>query len=371
MLIEEAVVGHQRVACLREIQNSIQDSSKQLLEDKIDALGVRSLFQSTDREIRGPNDSLLVFRGLQTHTAASIKSIERFTRAWVDEAHTISQKSLDILTPSFRAPGSELWFSWNPDKADDPIEKLFLENENDPDFILVRANYSDNPWFPAELRADMERDKRRDPDKYAHIWLGGYQRRSAAAVFRNWKIGTVDVPDAARPYFGADWGFSIDPTVLVRCWLLDGRTLYIDREVWQVGCEIDRTPGLFLKIADERVPNVRRWPIRADSARPETISFMQRQGWNITPAIKGAGSVEEGVAFLQSVDIIVHPDCTKAINELSMYSYKIDKRTDEVLPLLEDDNNHVIDALRYALEDARKRRPMLISDSVLEGSRMR
>lgn len=368
LLIEEALAGHQRIACLREVQNSIKDSVKLLLEDKIERFGLRRLFKSTDLEIRGPNDSLFIFKGLQNHTAASIKSLEGFTRAWVEEAHTISQRSLDIMTPTFRS-GSEMLFSWNPSKPTDPVDRLFLENDGDPEFILVRANYSDNPWFPEDLRSDMERDKRREPEKYAHVWLGGYQRRTEAAVFKNWKIGVLDVPSDARPYFGADWGFAVDPTVLVRCWLLSDRRLYIDREIHKVGCEIDHTPALFEQINDERIPSIRRWPVRADSARPETISYMQRAGFNIAPALKGAGSVEEGVAFLQSVDIVVHPDCLKAIDELALYSYKTDKLTNEVLPVLEDKDNHVIDALRYALEDARKRRPMIVSDDVLHRAR--
>lgn len=352
LLIEEALMGHQRVACVREIQNSIKDSVKRLLEDKIAEFEVGDLFESTEVEIRGPHESLFVFRGLQNHTANSIKSLEGFTRAWVEEAQTISDRSLDILTPTFRS-GSEMLFSWNPDSPKDPVDKLFLQNESDPEFILVRANYSDNPWFPPELRVDMERDKRRDPDKYAHVWLGGYRRRNEASVFRNWKIDRVEIPAGTRPYFGADWGFSVDPTVLVRCWLLPNRILYVDREVHKVGCEIDHTPALFAKINDERIPDVKRWPIRADSARPETISYMQRQGFRIVPAVKGAGSVEEGVSFLQSVDIVVDPSCTHTIDELSLYSWKTDPRTGEVLPILEDKKNHVIDSLRYALEAAR------------------
>lgn len=352
LLIEEALMGHQRVACVREIQNSIKDSVKRLLEDKIAEFGVGHLFESTEVEIRGPHESLFVFRGLQNHTANSIKSLEGFTRAWVEEAQTISDRSLDILTPTFRS-GSEMLFSWNPDSPKDSVDKLFLENQGDPEFILVRANYSGNPWFPPELRVDMERDKRRDPDKYAHVWLGGYRRRNEASVFRNWKIGQVEIPAGTRPYFGADWGFSVDPTVLVRCWLMPNRILYVDREVHKVGCEIDHTPNLFAKINDGRIPDVKRWPIRADSARPETISYMRRQGYRIVPATKGAGSVEEGVSFLQSVDIVVDPSCTHTIDELSLYSWKTDPRSGEVLPVLEDKKNHVIDSLRYALEAAR------------------
>lgn len=352
LAVIEAISGHQRFVCAREVLNSIADSSKQLIEDKIAQFGLMDQFRITDKEIiYPPTDTLFVFRGLQSHTANRVKSMEGFTRLMIDEAQTVSQKSLDVATPTFRDPGSQIWASWNPVKASDPIDRLFRENKDDPDFVCVEVNYSDNPWFPDELRKDMERDKRRDPDKYAHIWLGKYQQNSETRVFKNWRIGSrgeFAKPDEVRFFYGADWGFSVDPTVLVRCFIVD-RTLYVDAEAYQVGCEIDKTPALFDKIGGSR-----KWPIRADSARPETISYMNRQGFKIYGSIKGAGSVEDGVEFLKSHDIVVHPDCRHTIDELSLYSFKVDKQTNEVLPVLEDKENHVIDAMRYALEGARR-----------------
>jgi phage terminase large subunit len=364
-LIEDMLCEHVRAACVREIQNSIKDSVKQLIEDKIDRLGVADRFYINDTEIRGPNDGLVIFRGLQNHTASSLKSLEGFNRCLVEEAQTITQRSLDILTPTFRSPGAELWFAWNPFSAKDPVEQLFEVNKDDPDFALVTVNYYDNPWFPKELRLDMERDKRRDPDKYAHIWLGGYRRSSEASVFRNWRIEEFEAPQDARFYYGADWGFSVDPTVLTRCYL-HGRTLYVDYEAYKVGCEIDRTPELF-----DTVPGSRKWPITADSARPETISYMNRHGFRMTPAVKGQGSVEDGIEFLKSYDIVVHPRCAHTIDELSSYSWVVDKKTEEVLPVLADKDNHVIDALRYAVEGLRRKGPVIVSPEMLEIARRR
>jgi phage terminase large subunit len=353
-LVVQCLLGHTRAACLREIQDSIKDSVKQLIEDKIQALGLASRFNITEREIVGPNESLFIFRGLQNHTATSIKSLEGFNRAFVEEAQTISQKSLDLLYPTFRDDGTELYFAWNPTHEKDPVERFFRENEGDPDFICVQANFRDNPWFPDKLRKDMLRDQQRDPDKYAHVWLGKYQRSSEARVFRNWKVEEFDTPKDARYYFGADWGFAVDPTVLVRCWIKD-RVLYVDQEAWQVGCEIDRTPALF-----DKIPGSRQWPIKADSSNPQSISYMARQGFrNITPAVKGPGSVEEGIEFLKGYDIVVHPRCKHVIDELSTYSYEVDRKTDEVLPKLADKKNHTIDSLRYALEGVRRAPPVL------------
>jgi phage terminase large subunit len=336
-----------RVACVREVQKSLKNSVKLLVEDKIKSLGAKG-FEILDAEIRTPGGGVIIFQGMQNHTADSIKSLEGFDIAWVEEAQSLSQRSLDLLRPTIRKPGSELWFSWNPNKPSDPVDVL-LRGESPPaDAVVVEVNWSDNPRLPAELRADLEDDRRRDPDKFAHIWGGHYSLNSQARVFRNWKVEAFEAPADAIHRFGADWGFAIDPTALVRCHI-DGRTLYVDYESVEVGCEIDKTPALFDKIAGSR-----KWLIRADSARPETVSYMKRQGFRITAALKGPGSLEDGVEFLRAFDIIVHPRCVNVINELTLYSYKVDPQTEEILPLLDDKNNHTIDALRYALEELRR-----------------
>lgn len=365
MLIEDCIRQHTRAACLREVQRSIKDSVKQLLEDKIRQHRLDALFRITDQEISGPNDSLIIFRGLQSFstgggTASTIKSLEGFNRAFFEEAQTISQRSLDLATPTFRAPGAEMWFAWNPRHETDPVDRLFRENTDDPDFVSVKVTYADNPWFPDDLRRDMERDKVRDPDKYAHVWLGEYERKSEARVFRNWKIEDFETPERVdRFYFGADWGFSVDPTVLVRCFIV-GRKLFVDHEAYMVGCDIDRTPSLF-----DSVPGARAWPIVADSARPETISYMRRAGFNVSPARKGKGSVEEGVEFLKSFDIVVHPRCKHVIDELTFYSYEQDRLTGEILPVLRDEKNHCIDALRYAVESTRRSNGVVLTGPII------
>lgn len=175
-----------RAVCLREVQNSIKDSVKQLIEDKISQYGLLSEFDITDAEIRGPNDSLFVFRGLKSYNAASIKSLEGFNVAWAEEAQTITQKSLDLLIPTIRSDDAELWFSWNPDQPTDAVDRL-LRGDPLPNSVAVRANYSDNPWFPEALRSDMERDKNSDPAKYAHVWLGEYQSQ-ADQQFISWDL---------------------------------------------------------------------------------------------------------------------------------------------------------------------------------------
>jgi phage terminase large subunit len=227
---------------------------------------------------------------------------------------------------------------------------MLLRGDNLPkDAIVVKANFTDNPWFPEVLKDEMEYDRKRDPDKYRWVWRGEYQSRSEARVFNNYVVEEFEAPRGATFRLGADWGFSVDPSVLIRCYL-EGRTLFVDYEAYMVNCEIDMLPDLF-----DGVPDSRKWFITADNARPETISYMKKHGYpRINSSIKGAKSVEDGIEFLKSFDIVVHPRCEHTIEELDKYSYKIDKLTDEVLPILEDKHNHVIDALRYACEGVRK-----------------
>lgn len=411
--IEEMFVGHTRLACLRETQTSIKDSVKQLLEDKIAKMEFEDsetgkryplapYFKITEREIVCPRtESLAIFKGLQNHTATSAKSMEGFNRVWYEEAQSLSARSIEIATPTFRTEDSEQIFTWNPDKGftigergrpegGDPVDMLFADSiepintpagpyglrkpgEGDADFVCVHVDYCDNPWFPVSLSKDMERDRQRDPEKYGHVWLGGYRRNTDAQVFRNWKVERFDPPAPGTAlYFGADWGFTIDPTVLVCCFLVD-RTLYVWREAWQIGCGIDQRGALFDRIdpewgtAKSKEPGwksiARRYQITADSAEPQTIDYLKRNGFpRIVAAVKGPNSVEEGVTFLQSCDIVVHPDCRHVVDELTLYSYKTDKKSGQVLPELEDKKNHTIDSVRYALESVRRRQSTSISE---------
>ena len=350
MLIEQSIIQRTDAVCLREIQKSLKFSVKKLLENKISSMNAGAYFEVQNEQIKSTNGGVIIFQGMQDHTSDSIKSLEGFKIAWFEEAQTASQRSLDLLRPTIRAPGSQLWFSWNPRFATDPIDQLLRGPTPPPNAIVVEANYADNPWLPIELLEEMEYDKRRDPDKYAHIWLGKYQSNTSSRVFKNWAIEEFEVDPSAVIRQGADWGFSVDPTVLVQAYIV-GRKLYIPYEAYRVGCEIVDTPALFMSL-----PDAEKWPMVADSARPETISHLRKNGFpKITSAVKGPKSVEEGVGFLQGFDIVVHPRCVHTIDELTLYSYKTDPLDEsKILPVLADKDNHVIDALRYALEGARR-----------------
>lgn len=346
-----------RFACIREIQKSLAQSVKRLIEDKIEKLGVGSRFDVLESQIRTPGSGLIVFNGMQNHTADSIKSLEGFDGAWCEEAQSLSAHSLRLLRPTIRKPNSELWFSWNPESADDPIDQLLRGPNRIKDATVVEANWSDNPWFPDVLDAERRMDLERDQDTYDHVWGGGYLTISDAIIFRNRvSVETFETPADARFFHGADWGFSQDPTVLIRCFVKDD-VLYIDREAFGHGVELDDTPALFDGLdADGRSPgaqpSARKWPIKADNARPETISHIKKKGFPlIAPADKWKGSVEDGVACLKSFKkIVVHERCPHIAKEFRMYSFKVDRVTGDILPIIVDKWNHGIDALRYALD---------------------
>ena len=353
LLLARCLQAPTRAVCAREIQKSLEQSVKRLLEDQIARYDLGSQFRILNTHLETPGGGIVIFQGLQQHTAESIKSLEGYDIAWVEEAQTLSQRSLDILRPTIRKAGSELWFSWNPNQPTDPVDAFLRGQSLPPGAIVVGTTYRDNPWLPPDLKVELEWDQARDPDKFAHIWLGQYQRKSHARVFRNWTVADapMEPPHGTEFYFGGDWGYAIDPSVLVRCWI-HGRTLYVDREVYKIGCEIDYLPALFDTLEHGQA---REWLIIADSARPETISYLRRHGYpRMEPARKGAGSVEEGVTWLQNYDIVVDPRCRHTIDELTLYSYKTDRLTGEVIPVLEDTRNHVIDALRYATERIRR-----------------
>lgn len=360
------------ILCAREFMNSLDESSMMEVKEAIlSEPWIASYFEIGERYIRTKDRRIeYKFAGLR-HNIDSIKSKARILILWVDEAEPVSSTAWDKTLPTVREEGSEIWVTWNPEVEGSATDKTFRQNPPD-DAIIVEMNYTDNPWFPEVLKKQMEWDRKRDPDKFAHIWDGGYNTRSETRVFHNWeqRFFTTDESEVERFYYGADWGFSIDPTVLVRGWIDEpARKLYIDHEVYQVGCEIDHTPALFAGDCphpDDRemawknpknyegIPGAMQWPIIADSARPETISYMRKKGFDIKPSKKGPGSIMDGIEFLKNYDIVVHARCKHTADELRHYRWKTDPRTDEILPVPEDKKNHVIDALRYSVELVRR-----------------
>ncbi len=361
LAVEEMVADpNLRFVCIREVQRSLKFSAKALIEGKIRALGVSHLFRVLETEIRRIGGrGVMIFEGMQDHTADSLKSLEGFRRAWVEEAQSLSKRSLDLLLPTIRADGSEIWFSWNPSQPDDPVDKLFqdLVEEEFPTkrgtvvgdgFILTHVNYLDNPFVPLVSVQEAERMRALDTDAYEHIWLGQYDEKSDSKVLAGkYRIDEFEPGDDwDGPYQGADFGFAQDPTTLVRCWI-HRRRLMVERETYKVGLELDDTAEHWKR----GIEGSEHYVTRADSAELAGISYLRRHGFpRIEPVEKWPGSVEDGVRFLrQFEEIVIHPRCVHAAEEARLYSYKIDSRTGDILPEIVDKHNHIWDAVRYAL----------------------
>lgn len=205
LLIEESLLNPGlRAVCIREVQKSLKESAKRLIEDKLKQfnLGEKQGFRILQDRIETPGNGVVIFQGMQDHTAESIKSLEGYSRAWIEEAQTLSARSLGLLRPTIRAEGSELWFSWNPTRKSDPVDLMLRGEEQPSDAIVVRANWSDNPWFPAVLEQERQDCGRTQPDQYPHIWegeyatvlTGAYYARHLAEAKAQGRIGKVQ-PD--------------------------------------------------------------------------------------------------------------------------------------------------------------------------------
>lgn len=173
-----------RSVCIREVQKDLKESAKLLIEDKLaqHQLGMTDGFRVYKDVIQTPKDGVIIFKGMQDYTAESIKSLEKFKRAWIEEAQTLTARSLTMLRPTIRVNGSEIWASWNPRRKSDAIDE-FLRSKRPNDAIIVQANWRDNPWFPDVLKKERETDLELYPERCDHIWEGGYATAFEGAYF--------------------------------------------------------------------------------------------------------------------------------------------------------------------------------------------
>lgn len=337
-----------RILCARELQNSLKDSVHAEVAAAIQSHPwLADHYEIGESYIRGRNGTEYLFKGLR-HNYQQIKSTSGVNICWVEEAETVSEQSWKNLTPTIRAPGSEIWLTWNPESEDSPTNHRFILDPP-PNSKLAKLNYNDNPWFPQELEEERQNDLRRDPDYYAHVWEGECVTRTDAQILGGkWKIEEFQPgKDWNGPYYGLDFGFAQDPAAAVKCWIHDQR-LWIEHEGGKIGLELDDTAAYMR----ERLPGMDKHVIRADNARPESISYLRRHGMpQMVGVKKGPGSVEDGIRYLRSFrDIVIHPRCEETARECRLYSYKIDRMSGDILPIPLDLNNHYIDATRYALE---------------------
>lgn len=342
-----------RILCARELQNSIKDSVHRLLQDQINLMGLQDSFEVLNTEIRSVTGSLFLFEGLR-YNVTRIRSMEGIDIVWVEEAEKVSDRSWEVLIPTIRADGSEIWATFNPDDEGDPTYVRLIKN-TPPNAVVRRVGWQDNPWLPEALRKEMEYLYRVDPDAAEHVWGGEFRMLPDAQVLAGkWIVSGFEIDkDWNGPYYGADWGFSTDPTVLTKCYI-GADNLYVDEEAYGVGIEIYDIPALFDQVSGSRVH-----VIRADSARPEMISYVKGKGFKIIGADKWPGSVKDGITFLRSFkQIIINPECRHAAQEAKLWRYKVDKLTEDVLPILEDGHEHTWDSVRYSIQPLIKKQPI-------------
>jgi len=331
----------------REHLNSLDESSLEEIKAAIASEPfLADYYEIGEKFVRTKNKRVsYAFAGLR-HNLDSVKSKARILLNWTDEAENVSEAAWRKLIPTIREEGSENWISYNPESPESATHRRFIE-QTPTGCVVTTMNWRDNPWFPAELDQERRDDMRLRPDTYDHIWEGAFLVRTDAQVFGG--CFTVDEfePDDRwdGPYYGLDFGFSQDPSAAVECWV-HKRKLYIRREAGKPKLELDDTAPYVI----DRIPGMDRATIRADSARPESISYLRRHGMpGIVSVEKWPGSVDDGIAHIRSYEgVVIHPDCTQTAREFRLYSYKTNTAGD-VLNVVLDANNHYIDAIRYAI----------------------
>lgn len=343
------------ILCAREYMNSLSDSSLEEIKTSIYNTNAGYYFDVGDKYVRTADKRVnYLFAGLNRNIN-SLKSKSNIILSWIDEAEPVGEMAWSKLIPTVRAERSEIWVTWNPEDEDSATDRRFRKGSPKHSRI-AEVNYTDNPWFPEVLEKSRLSDlENLDPATYAWIWEGAYRVESDAQILN----GKVDVREFLPadswqgPYYGLDWGFSQDPTAAVKCWVYDG-CLYVEYEAGKIGLELDDTAEFMIG----KLPGIERHVVRSDSARPESISYVRRNGLKHCKAVeKWPGSVEDGIAHLRSYRrIIIHPRCKQTIREARLYSYKVDKSSGDVLPIIIDANNHYLDSLRYALQPMIRKR---------------
>jgi phage terminase large subunit len=349
------------ILCAREFQNSLDESSMEEVKQAISSEPwLRDFYDIGERYIRTKDGRIkYVFSGLR-HNLESIKSKAKILLCWIDEAEPVSEQAYQKLLPTIREGGSECWVTWNPEERGSATDKRFRQ-EPPSRSVSAEVNYTDNPWFPDELDEQRREDQELlDAATYAWIWEGKYRENSDAQVLHG-KVRVKEFepgPDWDGPYHGIDWGFSQDPTAATKSWIHDKR-IWVEREAGGVQIETPDIPP----VVSRGIPGIERYEVLADNARPETISQVRRCGLpKCVAAKKWSGSVEDGVEYLRGFkEIVIHPRCKETIRESRLYSYKVDKRSEQILPDIVDKHNHYIDSLRYAHDKMIRKRDRTVT----------
>jgi phage terminase large subunit len=348
-LVAHASAGPERIVCGRQFQTSIKDSVKELLEQKIHKMGMAALFTSTDREIVNVSTgSRFTFIGMDRNPD-SAKSLEGTTIFWGEEAQSFTRRAVEVILPTIRHRRARFYWTWNPRFRTDPVDDMFRGSVAPARSYVKQVSWRDNPYFlRTRLKSEYDRSLAKNPKRHLHIWEGGYDENPDVAVFDNWRIGRIEVPDKVPPRYGMDFGFSHDPNALVKLYILeDLGVIYIAEEAYA-----HKVPNRQLPDFMDGVTGVRDHPVTADSARPETIDYLNSCGFSVFGARKGAGSVKNGITWLQGYEVVISPDCPNVAEEWRSYCWATDANGKPLSYPAEKQQDHGIDAVRYAAEDA-------------------
>lgn len=363
------------VLAAREFQNSIEQSSKKEIETAIASINLDDSFNITNREIyHKRTKSSAIFKGLWNNVR-SLKSISDIGLVWLEEGQTCTKETLEILLPSIRRPGNRIIVTMNPEQEHDYVFEEFIAkcgSAGYTDRIAIQVNYNSNPYFTESLESDRQTSLQRiitAPNEdarlqaiadYCWIWLGHTKRIAGAAVLKRWEIRDFVAPEGVQFHHGADWSNGgQDPTAGVRCFEAEDesgmKSLWVDYEVHTNNTSLDELPELFDSIPtlkrENRAPSAPKWLIRADSSLPLAINKLKESGFKCEAAVKAPNSVEDGLAHLNNYNrIYVHPRCKWSVKEFSGYKWKVDRMTGLILPVLAPGNDHIPDAIRYAVE---------------------
>jgi phage terminase large subunit len=353
-LLLKAMERKGTILCGREFQNSITISVYSLLKERISHWNLDKYFRVLKNQIICEiTQTNFIFVGL-SRNVGSLKSIQNIIYAWIEEGAYITKESWVALVPTVRARDAEIIVTFNPINKSDIIYHSFVGSQIPGNAWVKKISYKDNPFFSDPLSTDRKNDlKLKIIYEYNHIWEGECLQHSDAQIFKGvWEVQRFEEPKNIHKYYGLDFGFSQDPTAGIVCYVDDNK-LYISHEAVKTKLEIDQT----LPFLRERLPGLGKHTIYADNARPESISFLKRQGLSIKAVSKGKGSIEDGIAYIRSFDkVIIHERCIHTAGEFLKYSYKEDVRSGDITNTIIDKDNHCIDALRYALERSMKRK---------------
>lgn len=348
-----------RVLCAREIQKSIKDSVHRLLSDQIQALGLGHLYEVLEQEIRGRNGSLFLFAGLAQHTVESVKSFEGVDIVWVEEAQVVTKRSWDVLTPTIRKEGSEIWITLNPDMETDETYQRFVHGqpEESASAFVVQMNWRDNPWFPGTLESERLATLARDPDNYKNIWEGEPKRVSEGAIYRT-EIESIYADKRIRPVpydpllrVHTVWDLGWNDAMTIGLWQRSHAEVrcigYIEdshRTLDSYVAQLEKNP---YRWGTDFIPHDGR--ARNTQTGKSTEEALQAMGRNVS--VLPQLSIEEGIkaARLMFPRVYMDDEKTKRLQEcLKRYRRTINERTGEPGAPLHDEFSHGADMFRYA-----------------------